>query len=166
MSDMPAAGTVAKLGAAVLPADFATARALNEAGYDALVGMQNVGRRTKIGALGNKSNSGTYATHDDRRENTVKTTKINTDWVLTCAWDVGNAGQQAAIAGGLTDNWHPVIVEFPDAPAGGTPTTAYFHVLIMDTEVGEADAAGEKVDLVINCKIMTEILFKAAAAAP
>lgn len=160
MSDMPSAGTIVKIGTAVAPSGFAAASALDAAGYAALAGLKAIGSGITIGALpiGDKFNTGTYATHDDRREKTKKTTKTNPEWQLTCAWDPDNAGQDAAIAASATDNWYPVVVEWPDAPAGGTPTRAYFHALVLDAEAGESAANAEKVDMVVRCQIMTKVI--------
>ena len=118
---------------------------------------------TNLGAAGDTSELVTSNQIGSGRTRKAKGTRNAGSMTLVCDIDITDPGQLALIAAEKTRDSYAFMLEFDDAPAGGTPSTRYFSAFVMST-AEQYDEANSVMKLNATLEIDSNIVRVAAAA--
>lgn len=123
-----------------------------------------IGGTTNLGQIGDTAELITSNQITSGRTKKAKGTFNAGSMAIVCDLDPDDAGQTALIAAGAARSNYAFKIEFPDAPASGTPSTRYFIALVMGTPEVYEDANSTK-KLNATLEVNSNIVKVAAAAA-
>ncbi|SLN19997.1 hypothetical protein ROJ8625_00705 [Roseivivax jejudonensis] len=105
-----------------------------------------ISRLESLGSLGDAASEVTFEDIGQQRTKRIKGTRTAPPMELVAAIDYDDAGQQALIAAEKTNDNYAFKLEFPDAPAGGTPSERYF-IAIVGSQTEAYDTANNVMKL-------------------
>jgi hypothetical protein len=123
-----------------------------------------VGGTTNLGSVGDTATLVTSDRIGESRTRKAKGTRNAGTMEVICDLIPDDAGQIALIAAEKTKSTYAFRLQFPDAPAGGTPSTRYFTALIMSTSE-QFDEANSAMKLVVSLDVDSNIVRIPAAEA-
>ncbi|MGV8831252.1 MAG: hypothetical protein ACOH2N_04680 [Devosia sp.] len=123
-----------------------------------------IGGTTNLGSAGDTSELITSNQIDAGRTRKAKGTRNAGSMAVICDIDIADAGQLALIAAEKSRESFSFMLEFNDAPSGGTPSIRYFSAFVMST-AEQYDEANSVMKLNATLEIDSNIVRVAAAAA-
>lgn len=116
-----------------------------------------------IGTFGDTAEVTTFTAIRDGRVRKLKGSRDAGNVEIVAGLDYADAGQLALVAAEKTRNNYAFKIEFPDAPAGGTPSERYF-VALVTTATEQPDGVNAVLKLNASLAINSNVVKVAAAA--